>query len=225
MDSKAYEKLEDLEIISRVLKGEKWLYRIIIRRYNGYLYKVGKSYGFNHSDVEDLMQETYINVYVNLKSFEGRSSFKTWIVRIMLNQCYHKTQRSSYKHKKYVNEFEENKSIPMQKDSQSDANRTIHNIELKHVLEDTILHLPEKYRNVFTLRELNGMNVQDTSEALGISENNVKVRLNRAKNMLQNDIKKMYSTEEIFEFNLIYCDTMVERVMKAIDLLSDSKEA
>lgn len=224
MDPNEYDQLEDADIISKVLAGEKWAYRIIIRRYNGYLYRVGKSYGFSHSDVEDLMQETYINAFVNLKGFEGRSSFKTWIVRIMLNQCYHKSQLLSYKSREVTKEFEEGKIISMQKNGKVDANRAINNSELKRVLEDTIKHLPENYRNVFTLRELNGMNIHETSEALGITESNVKVSLSRAKVMLQNDIKKMYSPEEIFDFNLIYCDAMVERVMMAINLLSDNKK-
>lgn len=216
------DQLEDADIISKVLTGEKWLYSVIIRRYNGYLYKIGKSYGFNHLDVEDLMQETYINAFISLKGFENRSSFKTWIVRIMLNQCYHKAHLLSYKIREVTKEFEEGKIMSMQKNDKVDANRAINNLELKKVLEDTIQHLPENYRNVFTLRELNGMNVYETSEALGITESNVKTRLSRAKAMLQNDIKKMYSPEEIFDFNLIYCDAMVERVMKAIGLLTNT---
>jgi RNA polymerase sigma-70 factor (ECF subfamily) len=90
------------------------------------------------------------------------------------------------------------------------------NKELGRVIENAIHNIPEDYRIVFTLRELNGLNVAETSEALKITESNVKVRLNRAKGMLQKEIKKMYSPDEIFEFNLIYCDTIVNRVMAKI---------
>jgi RNA polymerase sigma-70 factor (ECF subfamily) len=69
---------------------------------------------------------------------------------------------------------------------------------------------------VFSLRELNGMNVAETADALSISEVNVKVRLNRAKSMLRKEIEKIYSPEDIFEFNLIYCNAIVDNVMKAI---------
>lgn len=69
---------------------------------------------------------------------------------------------------------------------------------------------------VFSLREINGLNVLETAEALSISETNVKVRLNRAKTMLRKEIEKSYTTEDIFEFNLIYCDAMVNRVMNNI---------
>jgi RNA polymerase sigma-70 factor (ECF subfamily) len=65
---------------------------------------------------------------------------------------------------------------------------------------------------VFTLRGLNGLNVAETANILNITESNVKVRLNRAKGMLQREIKKMYSPEDIFEFNVFYCDRMVNKV-------------
>ena len=66
------------------------------------------------------------------------------------------------------------------------------------------------------MRELNGLNIAETAEALNISETNVKARLSRAKTMLRSEIEKMYSPEDIYEFNLVYCDRMVERVMAKI---------
>jgi RNA polymerase sigma-70 factor (ECF subfamily) len=93
------------------------------------------------------------------------------------------------------------------------------NKELGKILEKSILALPEKYKIVFTLRELNELSIAETSEALSISAGNVKARLSRAKSMLRSEIEKMYSREEIFDFNLIYCDGMVDRVMNAIENL------
>ncbi len=88
------EQFSDNDIIERVVNNEVPLFEVLIRRYNPYLYKVGRSYGYNHHDVEDLMQETFINAYQNLKGFNNRSSFKTWLVRIMLNNCYRKSQKA-----------------------------------------------------------------------------------------------------------------------------------
>jgi RNA polymerase sigma-70 factor (ECF subfamily) len=105
----------------------------------------------------------------------------------------------------------------------SNQNTTV-NKELGRVLENAIHEIREDYRIVFTLRELNGLSVAETAEALDISEGNVKVRLNRAKAMLRSEIEKMYSAEEIFEFNLIYCDSMVEKVMSQIkEIIKDKK--
>lgn len=215
MPSQTIVTLTDSEIISRVVSRETNLYEVLIRRYNGYLYKVGMSYGFDHFDTQDLMQETHVNAYMNLMQFENRSSFKTWIVRIMLNQCYHKRQKASVKKEIFLEtKFGDNVAAFIE-DTDKNGNKTVQNNELKKVLEDAIHDIPEEYRMVFTLRELNGMSVRETSETMNISESNVKVRFYRAKAMLQDKIKKTYSQEEIFEFNLIYCDKMVDRVMCA----------
>lgn len=213
---KQFEQYTDQEIISRVLSGEVALYEIIIRRYNSYLFRIGRTYTFNHADTEDLMQETYVSAYTSLNKFESRSSFKTWLVRIMLNQCYHRKQKFSFQKEIMTESFEQETAIPMFANHNNDTDKTIVNKELGRVLENALQQIPEDYRIVFSLRELNGMNTNETSEALNISESNVKVRLNRAKNMLRSEIEKMYSPADIFEFNLIYCDKIVENVMRKI---------
>jgi len=205
----------DSEIIEKILQGETALYEIIIRRYNPYLYKTGRSYGFNHHDTEDLMQETYLNVYANLYQFEGRSTFKTWIVKIMLNQCYQKKQKFSFQKEIPAEKSAHENSTPMFS-NQPDTTRHVINKELSTVLENALQRLSPDYRLVFSLRELNGMSVLEAAEALNISPGNVKVLLSRAKSMLRTEIERMYSTDEIYEFNLIYCDSMVKRVMDVI---------
>lgn len=215
--------LDDTEIISQVVSGDTERYQEIVRRYNGYLYKVGKSYGYRHAEIEDLMQETYINAFMNLKKFENRSSFKTWIVRIMLNACYHKKQKAGYKNEQFADYEQTEDMKAIFENRNTETREMVQNNELKRVLENAIHQIPENYRMVFTLRELNGMSVRETAEALKISEGNVKVRFNRSKAMLQNEIKKSYAPEEIFEFNLIYCDAMVDRVMDAVRGLEISK--
>jgi RNA polymerase sigma-70 factor (ECF subfamily) len=98
----------------------------------------------------------------------------------------------------------------------SEAYKTILNKELSYVIGNALISIPMEYRMVFSLRELNGMNTGETAQILDITETNVKVRLNRAKHMLRKKVEKMYSPEDIFEFNLIYCDRIVNNVMKAI---------
>ena len=219
MKVKIDETLSDLAIIKEVISGKKHLYEQIIHRYNSYLYRVGKSYGYEHDDVEDLMQETYVNAYLNLKNFEGRASFKTWLVKIMVNQCFHKGKKLSFRNEKADSETINNESLNQQKMNHSDGNKTVQNNELNQVIEKAILKIPEDYRVVFSMRELNGMTTSQTAKALNISDANVKTRLFRAKSLLQNEITKTYSRSEIFEFNLKYCDKMVARVMKAIENL------
>lgn len=207
-----------MEVIHKVVNGDIKLYEILIRRYNSFLYKIGRAYHYNHQDTEDLMQETYISAYKNLNKFENRASFKTWFTRIMLNQCYHKKHKLSFQREVSSDDLQNNKTNIMFQQTINNQNITL-NKELGRVLENAIHEIPEDYRIVFTLRELNGLSIAETSECLNISESNVKVRLSRAKSMLRKEIEKMYSKEEIFEFNLIYCDGMVEKVMSEINTL------
>jgi RNA polymerase sigma factor (sigma-70 family) len=215
---KVFEKYTDLEIIKKIVAGEVELFEIMIRRNNPYLYKVGRSYNYNHEDTEDIMQDTYIDAFTNLAKFENRSSFKTWIIKIMLNNCYKQKQKWSSKN---ISTAEiNNKLIPMFSTHQHiDNNKIVMNRELNFVIENALLQIPTDYRMVFSLREITGLNVIETSEALNISEANVKVRLNRAKSMLRKEVEKSYTAEDIFEFNLVYCDAMVEKVMNKLKLV------
>lgn len=209
------EKLTEQDIIRRIIAGEKSLYEIIVRRFNPCLYKVGRSYNYDHADVQDLMQETFIDAYKSVAAFEGRSDFKTWIIRIMLNNCYRKKEKAGFKNET-LQDMNEN-ARPMFTASQNDTNKTVQNRELGHIIEKALAAIPFDYRMVFSLREINGLNVAETAQLLNISEANIKVRLNRAKAMLRNEIEKSYSAVELFEFNLVYCDAIVESIMKRIN--------
>ncbi len=214
--------LTESELINRIQNGEGELFEILIRRNNPYLYKIGMSYGYNHEDVQDLMQESFIAAYLSLQKFEGRSSFKTWITRIMLNQCYQKAQKQSFKNEK-ANGIVNEKATPMFESNQStDTYRSVLNNELSNIVSNALVSIPFEYRMVFSLRELNGMSITETADLLNISETNVKVRLNRAKHMLREKVEEMYSPEEIFEFNLIYCNKITDEVMKKIYTLTDT---
>lgn len=91
------------------------------------------------------------------------------------------------------------------------------NTELKDALEKAIRMLPEKYKVVFVMRELEGMSIAETKECLDISAENVKVRLNRAKALLKESLNNVYKKDELLHFHLSRCDRMVENVMKIID--------
>lgn len=205
---------KDNEIIERILKGEQALYEVIVRKYNPYLYKVGRSYNYSHDDTLDLMQDTFVDAYKGLAKFESRSTFKTWIVRIMLNNCYKMSQKSRYKNE-IDGEVNEN-AVPMFADRNRDTARVVHNLELNSAIEDALNSIPSEYRMVFSLREVNGFNTAETADLLKITESNVKVRLNRAKTMLRSHLESEYAAVEMYDFNLIFCDRVVENVMDRI---------
>ncbi len=221
LSTKRIKIISDIEVIRKILSGEAALFEILIRRNNPFLYKTGRSYGYSHEDTQDLVQETLISAYLNLSKFENRSSFKTWIIKIMLNNCFQKQQKLSFKNEMINTNKIDEKSTPMYADHQyTDTNKMVLNRELRHVIENSLVQVPFEYRMVFSLRVINGLNTTETAEALNISESNVKVRLNRAKSMLRNEIEKIYTVEDIFEFNLIHC--VVSRVMSGIEALKQT---
>ena len=90
------------------------------------------------------------------------------------------------------------------------------NKELGRIIERLLENLPEENRLVFAMRELNGLSTSETADVLGITEANVKTRLSRTKDMLRVEMEKIYTPDEIYEFNLVYCDRIVERVMSQL---------
>lgn len=208
------ESFSEQELIERILDGEKKLYEIIVRRFNPYLYKIGRSYNFSHEDTEDLMQDSFVDAYKNLSQFEARSGFKTWLIRIMLNNCFRKKSKSSFKNETMKEITDSDR--PLYSKSGEDTANLVSRRELNSIIETAMAQLPHEYRMVFSLREINGCSVAETAELLNISEANVKVRLNRTKTMLRNNIENDFIGENIFEFNLVYCSAMVNRVMNEI---------
>jgi RNA polymerase sigma factor (sigma-70 family) len=210
------------ELVSKIISGEKTLFEIIIRRLNPSLYKVARGFGYNHQDAQDLMQETYLTAYMQLKQFEGRASLKTWATKILVNKCiYRKTYGSYSKEKPGSGNINEN-TVPMQSSHhEADTSNAVVNREFAKLLEHNLQELPATYSTVFILREIEGYNVAETADILGITPVNVKVRLNRAKTMLQQKMEKIYSRADIYEFNLIYCDAMVSAVFAKINELKD----
>ncbi len=199
----------DLDLVKRILAGEKKLFEPLIRKYNQRLYRIGMSILENEAETEDAMQTAYINAYEHLSGFEQRSSFGTWLTRIMLNQCYEQKRKT----KPAFTDLDTNGNFT----HMNTPAKELANKELSNVLEHAIAQLPEKYRLVFVLREIEDMSVRETSTALNIEEPNVKVRLNRAKAMLRNSLNA-YMKDSVYDFHLSRCDKIVNNVMKHLGI-------
>ena len=207
----------DFSVIRKILDGDTSCFEILIRRYNAVLYKIARSYGFNHHDAQDLMQDAHVAAYMALGKFEGRASYKTWISRIMVNKCLYKLKYGYYNNEIPGDHLPEPRHEPMQsKTTGNQPEDVLLNRELASVLERSLQNIPVNYRMVFVLREIEGFSVAETAELLNISSVNVKVRLNRAKSLLQKQIELSYSRSELYSFNLIYCDAIVEKVFEKI---------
>ena len=205
------DQLPDTALIDRILAGEKRLFEFIMRRYNQRLFRIGMSLLNDETEVEDAMQTTYVKAYEHLGRFEQRSSAGTWLIRILLNECLAQRKRKQRVSARYNEEEMERKT------SIETPAKILLNKELGKALENALSQLPEKYRMVFVLREIEEMSTRETGDALGIGEQNVKVRLNRAKTMLRDNLNG-YFKENTFHFHLTRCDRMVDRVFRQLNL-------
>lgn len=207
--------ISDHEIISRVLGGEKELYAVIVRRYNQRLYRIGMSVINDDMEVEDIMQVAYIKAYENLRKFSFRSTFSTWLTRILINESL--LRRKRRKMSTMLDGIIMNNHLYGSIDIEYHTPAVkVMNSELKYILEKAISNLPEKYRTVFIMREIENMNVAETKECLAISEVNVKVRLNRAKAILRNSLATLYRKEDLYHFHLSRCNRITETVLSKI---------
>ncbi|MBC9934181.1 sigma-70 family RNA polymerase sigma factor [Chitinophaga qingshengii] len=207
--------LTDNEIIARVLAGEKRLYEQLMRRHNTSLFRLGMSFLNNDMDVEDVMQLTYINAYQHLDKFRMEAAFGTWLKRILINECHQHLKKGKRSASEDISTVEQRQEIPNTKETPVD---TVINKELGKVLEQALLNIPEKYRAVFVLREMEQLSVADTSKVLDISRVNVKVRQIRAKMMLREHITNFYKNDVVFPFHLIRCDRIVFSVLDKLGI-------
>jgi RNA polymerase sigma factor (sigma-70 family) len=206
----------DEEIIKQILAGHTVWFELLIRRYNSTLYKIARGYGFNQQDAEDLIQDAHFKAYTQLKKLKRLKSYKTWISKILINNCIYKLAHGYFKYEspKAINE----RDSPIHQKEKKNTEDIIGNRELSWILENCIQSIPIIYKSVFILREMEGFNVAETSEILGISHTNVRVRLNRAKQLLKKEIEKYYSVRELFDFKDIYCDEIVNKVLGRINV-------
>ena len=205
----------DADLIAAILQGEKESFAVIISRYNQRLYRVGMGILNDDPEVEDAMQTAYIRAYENLPKFSFKSSFSTWLTRILINECLLRLK----KRKKTVmldRELMENSMHASGRAEYRTPDSRMLQSELKRLLENAISGLPEKYRVVFVMREMERMNVAETGECLAISEDNVKVRLIMAKAMLRSSLADYYENAEVLHFHLSRCKRMSESVMAVI---------
>jgi RNA polymerase sigma factor (sigma-70 family) len=210
-------QLDDFDIVRRVIAGEKELFEILMRRHNQTLFRVIRNYLKDQEEVKDAMQNAYLKAYDKLFQFRGNSSFSTWLIRIGINEALLRLNDMKKSRVAYLNTAdiadEMLKQIP---DRQMNPEKAIIRQESRLLFEQAIDNLPEKYRIVYILKEIEGLGNADVAEALDISDSNIKVRLHRAKSLLKESLYKLSVREEVFEFGNSRCDAVVNFVMTRI---------
>ena len=181
----------EAQIIVSILAGETQLYHELIRPYERSVYMMALSFVKNEADAEDVAQETFLKAFHHLASFRSEAKFSTWLVGIALNEARSRLRRAaSVRMASIDNTSQEGDRIPppILRDWREVPSEALERMEVQQMLQKAIISLPEKYREVFVLRDVEELNIAETAAALSISVGNVKVRLHRARLMLQKQL-------------------------------------
>lgn len=206
----------DEDVVARVLTGEVELYEIIMRRYNQRLYRIARAILRSNDEAEDVVQDAYVRAYEHLHQFLGRSRFSTWLTKIAVHEALSRAQK--------LNRSQELEAmIPQEQEAaltepsispEQQASQT----EMERLLEEAILTLPEHFRTVLMMRDIEEMSTSETAVALDLSEENVKVRLHRARILLRDELvaRASASRSRVFPFMGARCDRVVRIVLARI---------
>jgi RNA polymerase sigma-70 factor (ECF subfamily) len=213
--------MTDAEIVARVRAGDRALFEILMRRHNERIYRVVRAVLKDEAEVEDVMQQAYVNAYTHLYQFEDRSQFSTWLTRIALNESFGRRRKlQSEWNAKASSDTAEDAGAFMDRmtSPQPDPERQAYAQELQRLLEEAVDTLPEGYRTVFMLRDVEGLSTSEAGESLGLGDEAVKTRLHRARAMIRRAVTARLGdvTTGAFQFHAPRCDRVVAAVLAQI---------
>lgn len=187
----------EAEIIAGILAGETQLYHELIRPYERSVYVMALSYMKNEAEAEDVAQESFIKAFRNLATFRGDAKFSTWLISITLNEARNRLRRQGIVRMQSLDEppDEEGSVSPaLLRDWREIPSDSVERAEVRRLIQKAVETLPEIYKQVFLLRDIEELDVNETAQTLSISISNVKVRLHRARMMLQKELAPQLKT-------------------------------
>lgn len=209
-------ELSDEEIVDQVLAGGTAMFELIMRRYNERLYRAARAIVRDEREAEDVMQQAYVNAFTNLRQFRGQAQLATWLTRITINEALARVRRRG----RYepFDEDADNVERFIGSTAEPDPEQQTFTGELRHLLEWAIDTLPDGAREVFVLREVEGLSTAETAASLGVSDDVVKTRLSRARAALRRSLlaRAGASAPDAFRFYRPRCDRVVAAVLARI---------
>lgn len=207
----------DNQVVERVKAGETGLYEILMRRYNQRLYRAARAILRDDSEAEDVLQDAYVRAYQHLDQYRGAAPFSTWLTRIAVNEALHRLRLR--RRSPQMEDFEDDGDPFMNVVEPSpNPEQRASVAELGHLLEDAVLALPEQYRTVVMLRDIEEMSTAETAAVLDLTEENVKVRLHRGRTMAREWVTDRVGSraKDAFPFMGARCDRVVAAVFDRI---------
>ena len=222
-----YATLSDIELASRIAARDVAAVRLVTGRNNQRLYRTAWSILKDRSEAEEAVQDGYMKAFGAIATFAGRSSLSTWLTRIVVNEALSRRrraqQRSRLLNQESVLVLEEYREKLMAGSATHSPEKVLMRRQISKLLEMAIARLPDTFRPVFVLREIEGLSVEDTAEALQIPEDTVKTRLLRARRRLQKELDPELcgALSETFSFAGADCEALTNRVLTRLGLDSE----
>jgi RNA polymerase sigma-70 factor, ECF subfamily len=212
-------KLTDIELASRIAARDVAAVRLVTGRNNQRLYRTAWSILKDRSEAEEAVQDGYMKAFGAIGTFAGRSSLSTWLTRIVVNEALSRRARAQRRSRLLNQEsivvLEEYREKLMAGSITQSPEKALMRRQIAKLLETAIARLPDTFRPVFVLREIEGLSVEDTAEALQIPEETVKTRLFRARRRLQKELDPELrgALSETFPFAGADCEALTNWVI------------
>ena len=186
---------DELELVANARKGDAASFSVLLRRYEGKIFRLAMNITQNREDAEDVLQEAFLKAYEHLDQFQGNSRFYTWIVRIAVNQALMKLRkRRSDRTVSLDEQIDTGEDMVVREIAawDPDPEQRFSQVELNEILTGAIDDLEPIYRTVFTLRDVDGLSTEETAEALDLTIPAVKSRLLRARLQLRDKLTRFF---------------------------------
>lgn len=179
--------MDEKTLVERAKQGDKAALSQLVHKYSERVYNLALRILRNREDAEDVLQETFLTVIEKIHTFDGRSSFFTWIYRIATNASLMRLRKKKVVFQQLNDnpDFQESVESRVFIDWSQDPSVNVYDEEVKKKIDEAINKLSDIYRGVFILRDIEGLSIKETSEILQITEENVKIRLRRARQFLR----------------------------------------
>ena len=218
----------DAELVARARRGDGLAFELVMRRHNRRLFRIARGLVWNDAEAEDVLQESYVRAYACLGHLADGQALAAWLARIVANEALGRRRNAAR-----VISLEEHRARDRAEDDgesgtadtsepisdQPDPERLAASGELRRLLEEAVDALPDEFRAVFVLREVEGLSTDETAACLAIRPETVKTRLHRARRLLQESLgqRLLPLSPLLFRFDGGRCDRIVVRVLARLD--------
>jgi RNA polymerase sigma-70 factor (ECF subfamily) len=217
-----YAALPEAELVAYVKAGHRDAFAALMRRGNQRLFRVARSIVRDESEAEDVLQEAYVTAFAKIAEFRGEASIFTWLTRIVINEArgrLRKRRKTVQLSELDAGRAEAGRVLVFPTACSGDPERNAARAEARRLLERAVDELPEPFRLVFVMRDVEGASIAETSEALGVRRETVKTRLHRARRLLRQALDAQLATAltGAFPFLGARCQRITEAVLARVE--------